>query len=184
MEDAKIIDLFWARDEAAIAQTDAAYGGKLKRLANKILNDLEDAEESVNDTYMEIWEVIPPQRPNYFYAFIASICRHLSLNKVDWNRAAKRSAQVVALSDEMAQCISNTAWEREMEAKEIGRVLNDFLEALPKETRLIFMRRYWHTDSIEEIAQRYGFTQSKVKMQLSRTREKLRSYLEQEGIYV
>ncbi len=183
MEDAKIIDLFWARDENAIAQTETAYGGKLKRLAYKILNDREDAEESVNDTYMETWKSIPPQRPNYFYGFLAAVCRNLSLNRVDWNRAAKRSAQVVTLSDEMANCIPNAAWEREMEAKEIGRVLNAFLESLTKETRLIFMRRYWHGDTIEEIAGRYGFTQSKVKMQLSRTRDKLRSYLEQEGIY-
>ncbi len=121
MEDAKIIGLFWARDEAAIAQTDAAYGGKLKRLANKILNDWEDAEESVNDTYMEVWKVIPPPSPNCFYAFIASICRHLSLNKVDWLRAAKRSAQVVTLSDEMAGAFpippGNGKWRRKRSGK-------------------------------------------------------------------
>ena len=158
MEDAKIIDLFWARNEDAIAETDAAYGRKLRFLANKILNNFEDAEESVSDTYMKTWEVIPPQRPVCFYAFIASICRHLSFHKVDWNRAAKRNAEVVALTDEM--------------------------ESLPKETRMIFLRRYWHVDTIAEIAQRYGITQSKVKMQLSRTRAKLCTYLEQEGIQV
>lgn len=91
MEDAKIIDLFWARNEDAIAETDAAYGRKLRFLANKILNNLADAEESVSDTYMKTWEVIPPQRPVCFYAFIASICRHLSFHKADWNRAAKRT---------------------------------------------------------------------------------------------
>ena len=168
MEDAKIIDLFWARNEDAIAETDAAYGRKLRFLANKILNNFEDAEESVSDTYMKTWEVIPPQRPVCFYAFIASICRHLSFHKVDWNRAAKRNAEVVALTDEMELC----------------RVLNAFLESLPKETRMIFLWRYWHVDTIAEIAQRYGITQSKVKMQLSRTRAKLCTYLEQEGIQV
>ena len=91
MEDAKIIDLFWARNEDAIAETDAAYGRKLRFLANKILNNLADTEESVSDTYMKTWEVIPPQRPVCFYAFIASICRHLSFHKADWNRAAKRT---------------------------------------------------------------------------------------------
>ena len=132
MEDAKIIDLFWARNEDAIAETDAAYGRKLRFLANKILNNFEDAEESVSDTYMKTWEVIPPQRPVCFYAFIASICRHLSFHKVDWNRAAKRNAEVVALTDEMELCIPDTSRDRELEAKELGRVLNAFLESLPK----------------------------------------------------
>ena len=91
---------------------------------------------------MKTWEIIPPQRPNYFYAFIASICRHLSFHKVDWKQAAKRNAEVVALTDEMELCIPDTSRDREMEAKEIGKALNDFLESLPKETRLIFLRRY------------------------------------------
>ena len=176
MEDKKIIELFWARNEDAIAETDATYGRKLRALANKILNNWEDAEESVSDTYMKTWEIIPPQRPTYFYAFIASICRHLSFHKVDWKQAAKRNAEVVALTDEMELCIPDTSRDREMEAKEIGKALN--------ETRLIFLRRYWHVDTIAEIAARYGITESKVKMQLSRTRAKLCTYLEQEGIQV
>lgn len=184
MEDEKIIDLFWARNEDAITETDAAYGRKLRSLANKILTNLEDAEESVSDTYLKTWEIIPPQRPICFYAFIASICRHLSFHKVDWKQAAKRNAEVVALTDEMALCIPDTRRDREMEAKELGKVLNVFLESLPKETRLIFLRRYWHVDAITEISQRYGITESKVKMQLSRTRTKLRTYLEREGIEV
>ena len=184
MEDIRIIELFWARNEDAIAETDAAYGKKLRVLANKILNNREDAEESVSDTYMKTWEIIPPQRPNYFYAFIASICRHLSFHKVDWKLAAKRNAEVVVLTDEMELCIPDTSRDQEMEAKEIGKALNTFLESLPKETRLIFLRRYWHVDTIAEIATRYGITESKVKMQLSRTRDKLRTYLEKEGIRV
>lgn len=184
MGDSKIIDLFWARDEAAIAQTDAAYGRKLYALANKILNNREDAEESVSDTYMKTWEIIPPQRPNHLYAFLASICRHLSLHKVDWRLAAKRNANLVTLTEEMELCIPDTRRDLELEDKEIGRVMDAFLESLPKETRLIFLRRYWHADSIAEIAARYGITESKVKMQLSRTRSKLRTYLEREGIKV
>lgn len=184
MEDAKIIELFWTRNEDAIAETDASYGRKLRTLATKILDNREDAEESVSDTYMKTWEIIPPQRPAYFYAFIASICRHLSFHKIDWKQAAKRNAEVVALTAEMEMCIPDTRRDREMEAKELGKVLNVFLESLPKETRLIFLRRYWHMDTIAEIAARYGITQSKVKMQLSRTRAKLRTYLEQEGIVV
>lgn len=184
MEDEKIIALFCARDEDAIMQTDAVYGRKLYALANRILNNREDAEESVGDTYMKTWETIPPQHPACFYAFIASICRHLSFHRVDWRQTAKRSAVVVALTDEMERCIPDTRRDREMESEELGSMLNDFLESLPKETRLLFLRRYWHADTIAEIATRYGITESKVKMQLSRTRTKLRTYLEKEGIHV
>lgn len=184
MEDSKIIDLFWARDEAAIVQTDAAYGRKLHALANKILNNREDAEEAVSDTYMTTWEIIPPQRPNHFYAFLASICRHLSFHKVDWRLAAKRNAPIVSLTEEMELCIPDTRRDWELEDREIGHVMDAFLESLPKETRLIFLRRYWHMDTIAEIAARYSMTESKVKMQLSRTRNKLRTYLEREGIQV
>lgn len=182
MEDAKILDLFWARDEEAIRQTDTAYGKKLHMLAKKILNNREDAEESVNDTYLKAWQAIPPHRPNYFYAFLASICRHLAFHRVDWKLAAKRNAEVVSLTREMELCIPDTRRDRTLEGKEIGRILDDFLASLPKETRLIFLRRYWHVDTIAQIAARYGITESKVKMQLSRTREKLRMHLEKEGI--
>lgn len=184
MDDAKIIDLFWARNEEAIQETEKAYGRKLHALANKILNNREDAEESVSDTYMKTWEIIPPQRPKYYYAFLASICRHLSFHKVDWKLAAKRNAEVVTLTQEMEMCIPDTSRDRELEGKELGRVMNAFLDSLPKDTRLIFLRRYWHVDTIAEIAARYGMTESKVKMQLSRTRAKLQTYLESEGIYV
>ena len=184
MEDAKIIDLFWARNEDAIAETDAAYGRKLRFLANKILNNFEDAEESVSDTYMKTWEVIPPQRPVCFYAFIASICRHLSFHKVDWNRAAKRNAEVVALTDEMELCIPDSRQEETIQGKELAKLLNAFLEGLPRDSRMIFLRRYWFLDSIAEIAKRYDMTESKVKMQLHRTREKLRIFLEKEDIHV
>ena len=184
MDDAKIIDLFWARSEEAIHETNKAYGRKLHALANKILNNREDTEESVNDTYMKTWEIIPPQRPKFYYAFLASICRHLSFHKVDWKLAAKRNAEVVTLTQEMEMCIPDATRDRELEGKELGRIMNAFLESLPKDTRLIFLRRYWHVDTIAEIAARYGMTESKVKMQLSRTRAKLQTYLESEGIYV
>ena len=184
MDDAKIIDLFWARNEDAIKQTDALYGRKLNALANKILMNREDAEESVSDTYMQTWDTIPPHRPKFFFAFLASICRHLSLNKLDWKMAAKRNAEVVSLTEEMEMCIPDTGHDRTMEARELGQILDAFLESLPKDSRLIFLRRYWYVDTIAEIAQRYGITESKVKMQLSRTKGKLAAYLEKEGIFV
>ena len=184
MDDNEILDLYFARSEQAIVQTDQKYGFYCYSIAKRILSDPLDAEESVNDTYAEVWKSIPPRRPKYFFAFLASICRHLSLNRVDWKQAAKRRAQVVPLTEEMENCIPDTVHERQMEAKELGRLLDLFLEGLPKDSRLIFLRRYWYVDSVPEIAARYGMTESKVKMQLSRTKEKLRSFLEQEGIYV
>lgn len=182
MEDAQILDLFWARNEDAIRETDLAYGRKLNTVARKIVQSREDAEESVNDTYMKTWEVIPPQRPKYFFAFLATICRHFALNKVDWNQTAKRKAEVVSLTSEMELCIPDENLERKMEGRELGRILDAFLESLPKESRMIFLRRYWYVDTIAEIAQRYGMTESKVKMQLSRTKEKLRVFLKSEEV--
>jgi len=184
VEDAKIIELYWARNEDAIAQTDAQYGRRLHTLANRLLQNHEDAEESVSDTYMKTWDAIPPSRPAHFYGFLASICRHLSLHKLDWRQAAKRKAEVISLTREMELCIPDASRDRQLEGKEIGRVLNEFLEGLPKESRMIFLRRYWFCDTIIEIAQRYAMTESKVKMQLSRTKDKLRRYLEKEGITV
>lgn len=184
MEDSKIIDLFFARNEDAIRHTDDTYGRRLYHLAENIVKNGQDAEESVSDTYMKAWEIIPPQRPNHFYAFIASICRHLSLHKVNWKLAAKRNAEIVTLTQEMELCIPDTRRDLELEDREIGRVLDAFLESLPRESRLIFLRRYWHMDTIAQIAARYGIGESAVLMRLNRTRAKLCTYLEMEGISV
>lgn len=184
MEDTQIIDLYWARDEEAIRATDATYGRRLNALAQKLLLNREDAEESVNDTYMKTWQALPPHRPRYFYAFLAAICRHLSLDRLDWKNAAKRKAEVVALTEEMEVCIPDMSHDRQMEGKEIGRILDAFLETLPRDSRLIFLRRFWYADSIGEIAQRYGMSESKVKMQITRTKDKLRTYLKNEEVYL
>lgn len=184
MTDDQIIDLYWARDEEAIACTDHAYGHRLQAVAGCILPRHEDAEESVSDTYMKAWQTIPPQRPVYFFAFLAKICRHIALGRLDWENAAKRSAEVVSLSDEMQLCIPDRGWERTMEGQEIGHLLNEFLAATPKESRVIFLRRYWYADSVSEIARRLGISESKVKTSLHRTRGKLRVFLEKEGITV
>ena len=182
MEDAKIIDLYFARKEEAICQTDASYGRKLYSLAYRILHDEQDSEESVSDTYMKTWETIPPKRPVYFYAYLAKICRHFALGKLDWKSAAKRKAEVVSLTDEMALCIPDQRKEAEVDAKDIGIAMNTFLENLSQESRVIFLRRYWLCDTVGEIAQRYGISESKVKMRLHRTRNQLADYLNKEGI--
>ena len=177
MDDQQIIALFFQRSEQAVAETDRAYGRKLYVLSNNILNNREDAEESVSDTYMETWKTIPPKHPTYFYAFLASICRNLSLNRLDWRMAAKRNAEIIALTHEMEMCIPDKRQDAEFDRRELRRILERFLESLPKESRLIFLRRYLYVDTVAEIAARYGISESKVKTQLHRTRTKLYNVL-------
>jgi len=184
VEDTKIIALFWERNEQAVKETDIAYGRRLYVLSNNILNNREDAQECVSDTYMETWKTIPPKRPKHFYAYLAAICRNLSLNKLDWRMAAKRNAEVVALTQEMESCIPDRRQDAELDRREFKRVLEAFLDSLPKESRLIFLRRYLYVDTVAEIAARYGISEGKVKTQLHRTRNKLRSFLAKEGIFV
>ena len=184
MTDNQIIDLFWNRSEEAISSTDSVYGRRLRGLSRQILRNPEDAEEVVNDTYLKTWNSIPQARPRYFFAYLAAICRHQCLNLLDWNQAAKRKAEIVSITEELEQSIPDATSDRSSDSSEIVQALNAFLETLPKETRLLFIRRYWYADSIAAIATRYGITQSKVKMQLLRTRDKLRLFLAQEGIQV
>ena len=182
MTDSQIIALFCERNEDAIKETDRAYGRKLYVISDKILHSAQDAEESVSDTYMKTWETIPPQRPAYFFAYLAKLCRNFSLARIQWQSAAKRSAEIVALTQEMEECIPDHSHERKLEGEEIGQLLNVFLASISLENRLIFLRRYWYADSIQEIAARYRISQSKVKTQLHRTRKKLKLFLEKEGI--
>ena len=184
MDDVEIIELYWKRNQDAITETDRSYGQKLHGLAERIVQSHEDAEESVSDTYLKAWETIPPQKPNYFFAYLAKICRHFALGKLDWKNAAKRNAEIIALTQEMELCIPDESRDRQMESKEISRAMNVFLKTLPPESRLIFLRRYWYCDTIAEIARRYRFSESKVKTRLHRIRAQLCTYLETEGIYV
>lgn len=184
MDDSKILDLYWARNEIAIEETDKAYGRKLFGLSNKILQNQEDSEENVSDTYMKTWVSIPPSRPKYFLAFLSKICRHLALDRLDWQKAAKRNAEIVSLTQEMQACIPDTSHDRYVDAREIAAAMESFLKTLSKESRLIFLRRYLYVDTVAEISQRYGISESKVKMQLHRTRAKLSEHLKKEGICV
>ncbi len=184
MNDASILALYFQRDERAIGETEQAYGGKLYGIAQRILMCHEDSQECVNDTYFKAWDSIPPQRPNYFLAYLAKICRHLAFGRLDWNQAAKRNGEMVALTEELEACIPDKSREGQQEQREIIGALNAFLKDLPQESRLLFLRRYWYGDSIREIAARYGYSESKVKTRLFRTREKLRDYLQKEGFGV
>ncbi len=182
MNDMEIIELYWQRDQEAIAQTQSRYGSKLQALAQGILRSLEDAQECINDTYMKAWETIPPHRPQFLYAYLSKICRFIAFGKLDWRNAAKRQAKVISLSDELALCIPDDSMERQWEGRELARIINAFLGTISRESRMIFMRRYFHCDTTAEIAGRFGISESKVKTRLHRTRKQLKTYLEREGI--
>ena len=184
MDDSKIIELFFARNEDAIKHTDDTYGRRLFHLADNIVRNDQDAEESVSDTYMKAWDTIPPKKPVHLFAYLAKICRNFALKKLDWKSAAKRNAEVVSLTQEMETCIPDTSRDAEVEARELGRILDAFLRTLSDENQMVFLRRYWYVDTIAEIAARYGISESAVQMRLNRTRSKLAAYLAKEGIRV
>ena len=184
MDDSKIIELFVGRNEDAIKHTDDTYGRRLFHLADNIVHNDQDAEESVNDTYMKAWDTIPPQRPEHFFAYIAKICRNFALKRIDWQKAKKRNAEVVTLTQEMENCIPDTYRHMEADERELGRILDAFLRTLTPENQMVFLRRYWYVDTIAEIAVRYGISESAVQMRLNRTRSKLAMYLAKEGIKV
>lgn len=184
LEDERILDLYWARDDSAIQETSTKYGARLLRLASRMLRVQEDSEECVNDTYLGTWNSVPPQRPEHFFSYLARLCRNLACNRLDWLNAAKRSADITPLTDELSACIPDTAADREADSRELGAALNSFLKGLSTENRVIFMRRYWFMDTVSEIAERYGITESKVKTSLFRSRKKLREYLEREEISI
>ena len=183
MRDEELIELYFARDERAIAETAEVYGGCLLRLAANMVCR-EDAEECVNDTYLSAWNRIPPTRPQRFFAWLARVCRNHAISRIRWESAGKRSAELVEFSQEMAECIPDSRREQETDAEEIGRVLSDFLHSLPKEKRIMFMRRYWYGDSVQEVAVFCSCSESKVKTTLHRLRLQLKNYLFREDIFL
>lgn len=183
MDDKQIIELYWARDEEAIRITSSKYGRLCAHIANNILRDHEDSAECVNDTYLAVWNAIPTQRPNRLSVFLSRVTRNLALKKYDYLHAAKRAPSAVISLDELGDCVSGTySVESEIENKRIESAIDTFLWQQSKEKRDVFLRRYWYFDPIETICQYTGFSQSKVKSMLYETRQKLRKYLESEGI--
>ena len=184
MEDIEIIELYFTRNEEAIVQTRKSYGERLKSLAFSILKNHEDAEESESDTYLKAWSTIPPQRPAYFYAFLATICRNLAFNKLIWSNNQKRSAELVLLTKEMEECIPDPVAEMRFEELELGEIFTAFLQTQPKQNRIIFIRHYLLAESVKDCARYLGISKSTVESALFRTRKKLREYLEKEEIHV
>ena len=182
MEDDRIVELYWQREETAVARTREKYGVRLYRLAFSILRNSEDAEEAESDTYLKAWNAMPPARPARLYGFLAKLCRQAAFDRLDWLNAGKRDAEITELTREMAECIPDAAAERALEGAELGRLLSDFLLAQSPENRLIFTRRYFMADSVRAIADYCHISESKVKSSLFRTRNRLREYLQKEGV--
>ena len=183
MEDSQIVSLYLGRDEAAIRATAERYGAKLHRIAQNLLEDERSAEECVNDTYLAAWNSIPPHEPrSYLFPFLARITRHLALDRCRERSRQKRSGQLVPLTREMEQCIpSPHDPEKVVDARLLSAAVSAFLRTIGQEQRNIFLRRYFFVEESAVIARRYGMKPSTVLRTLSRTREKLKHYLTQEG---
>lgn len=186
MDDEKIVDLYWKRDESAISETKTKYGNFCYAIAYRVLQNNEDAEECENDTYLEAWNSMPPQKPSVLSAFLGTITRRKSIDKRRKKTAEKRGGGEYELSVyELENCIPDERTiDEQLEVEELAKIISTFLRELPKTERNVFLRRYWYFDSIKEICEKYGFGQSKVKMMLSRTRQKLLARLEKEGVIV
>lgn len=184
MKDSEILDLYWARDERALAETQASYGNYCHSIAWRILNDREDAEECVNDTWMRAWNAIPPKRPERLNLFLGTITRNLALDRWKGRNTMKRGGGETMLAlDELAECVpAANSTEETVEAAELKRLLNQFLHTLPERECNVFLRRYWYVEEYESIAKRYGMRLNTVKTSLFRTRGKLKRFLEGEGV--
>ena len=181
MEDQEIVALFFDRSEQAISETDRKYGSYCYSIASSILSNREDSEECVSDTYLTAWNSIPPKRPGFLGAFLGKITRHISIDRWRRQSARKRGGGEMTLAlDELEECVGRDM-ETEITRRELTRIFNEFLEALPETERNVFLCRYWYLDSIDDIARNTGFTRSKVTSMLHRTRGKLRKKLSQEG---
>ena len=186
MEDEKILELYFARDEQAVVETDRKYGGYCFRLANSILHNDQDAEETVSDTWLRAWNAIPPQRPNVFRMFLAKITRNLAFTRWRSQSAEKRGGgEMELVLEELAGCIAASgSVDDRLKVKELARTIRAFLDTLPDREQDIFLRRYFFVEESETIAKRYGMKPAAVLRSLSRTRAKLKTYLQKEGYAV
>lgn len=186
MKDTEILDLYWAREERAVSETQKAYGNYCYSIAWHILYDKEDADECVNDTWLKAWNTIPPTRPERLGLFLGTITRNLSLDRWKGKHAMKRgNGQMTVALDELGDCLPGEGSPEEaVEAAELEKLLNRFLHTLPERDCNIFLRRYWYMEEYSEIAEKYQMKLNTVKTSVFRTRAKLRDYLEKEGVVV
>ena len=184
MEDFKIVDLYWERSERAISETRTKYERMLSGISYSLLRSEEDAEECVNDTYLSAWNSMPSDRPIYLGAYLSKIIRALSIDKFR-SKHSKRRGGFEELCEELDECIPDpSSIQAQYENGQLAKAINRFIAELPEEKRVIFIRRYFYSDSVEQIAKRMGFTSSKVKTSLFRMREELRQILEKEDMLV
>ena len=183
MEDENIIRLYWDRDETAIEETSKKYGKYCFSIANNILCSREDSEECVNDTYVKVWDSIPPKRPSIFSAFIGKITRNISLNRYKLNNAEKRGgSNMDIVLDEIGEIVSGQPGpEEEAVMSDMTAAVNEFLAALPAEKRIMFVRRYWYADDVKSIALRMGTSENNISVSVRRIRNNLRDYLIERG---
>ena len=185
MEDEKIIELFFARSEQAIRELDTKYGRTCHKLSYNILHNDLDAEECVNDAYLGTWNAIPPERPNPLLTFLCKIVRNLSVMRHHTNTAMKRNSVYDVALEELEDCIASPATvESALERKELARIIGSFLDTLTTENRVIFVRRYWFSDSYADIAERVGMTEKNVSVRLTRVRKQMRNYLAEREVLV
>lgn len=185
MDDEKIIELFFNRSEQAIEEVDKKYGKTCHNISYNILHNKLDAEECVNDAYLGAWNAIPPARPNPLLTYLCKIVRNLSLKRYEFNTAIKRNSTYDVAMEELESCLSSPETvESEIALKELTCIIENFLDSLSTENRVIFLRRYWFSDTYSDIAARVGMTEKNVSVRLTRIREKLRNYLTEREVLV
>ena len=185
MTDTEIISLFFERSEQAITELDKKHGSAVARVARNILGNAQDTEECVNDTYLGAWNAIPPHKPNPLRTFVCKIARNLATKKYHSNTAAIRNSQYDLALDELEEVLADSdSVEKAYEAQELKEAINGFMATLNSSDRFIFMRRYWYSDPVKDIAKMADSTSNSVTVRLFRIREKLRLYLEKEGLLV
>lgn len=184
MNDTEIVELYFARNENAIKETDAKYGRLCRSISYNILHNHEDTEDCVNDTYLGAWNAIPPTRPNNFAAFISRIARNLSLKRLEFMNCEKRSADVLVSLDELSSVLPDERFAPDVNDENVGELISRFLRTQKETIRNVFIRRYYFFDSVKDIAKRFSFSESKVKNMLFQTRNKLKEYLIKEGVEI
>ncbi len=185
IDDEKIIEMFFERSEQAIRELNNKYGKICHNLSYNIVNDSQDAEECVNDAYLGAWNTIPPVRPNPLLTYICKIVRNISL-KLYWRKEAdKRKSHYTVAMEEIEACVADPdTVETEIEAKELALIIGNFLDTLTLENRIIFMRRYWFSDSYKDIAEFVGLTEKNISVRLTRIREKMKKYLTEREVFI
>ncbi len=183
MEDKHILDLLWARSRDAVPALARRFGGRLQRTAMNILGNPEDAEEAVNDTYLALWEAIPPERPAPLEGYVYRTGRNVALKKLRFQNAQKRSSTYILSLDELSDILPGESIEDILDARVLGQAINRFLATLSKSDRVLFLRRYWFGDRVKDLARERFMTENALSVRLSRLRQKCKDHLIKEGFF-